>query len=125
MAKGTQLANQTAEILSDIRESTKSVIENILRIKEASADQAVALEQINQGLTQVASVVQTNAAAAEENSATSEEMSSLAVTLHEEVGKFKLKNSYKKSLYTARRPIKETDNVDIDLSDDESFMGKY
>jgi len=94
ISKGTQLTSQTAHILTDIRQKTKLVIDNILKIEEASTEQAVAIEQIRQGLNQVSSVVQTNAATAEENSATSEEMAAQAETLHEEVGKFKLKNNY-------------------------------
>lgn len=94
VSKGTQMTKQTAQILQDIREKTKLVIESIKKIEDASSEQAVAIEQIKQGLNQVSSVVQTNAATAEENSATSEEMSAQAATLHEVVGKFKLDNRY-------------------------------
>ena len=88
--KGTQLTAQTAQILQDVGKSAIKVVESVTKIEQASAEQASAIEQIKQGLTQVSSVVQTNAATAEENSATSEEMSAQAATLREEVGKFKL-----------------------------------
>ena len=91
VSKGTEITKQTAEILLNIRESTKLVIDSILKIDVASTEQAVAIEQIKEGLQQVSAVVQTNAATAEENSATSEELSAQAATLHEEVGKFKLR----------------------------------
>lgn len=91
VSKGSQLTTQTAQILLEIREKTKLVVDKIIKVEDASSAQAAAIEQIKQGLNQVSSVVQTNAATAEENSATSEEMSSQATTLHQEVGKFKLK----------------------------------
>ena len=88
--KGTQIAAQTAQILQEVAAETANVIESIARIEQASGQQAHAIEQIRDGLNQVSAVVQTNAATAEENSATSEEMSAQAVTLHQEVAKFKL-----------------------------------
>jgi methyl-accepting chemotaxis protein len=94
VARGTQLTAQTAQILQDIQEKTKFVIESIEKIENASVEQASSIEQIKQGLGQVSSVVQTNAATAQENSATSEEMTAQAATLYEEVGRFKLRNDY-------------------------------
>lgn len=90
VAKGTQLTAQTAQILQGVGKSTLKVTESFTKIEQASAEQAYAIEQMKQGLTQVSAVVQTNAATAQENSATSEEMSAQAVTLREEVGRFKL-----------------------------------
>ena len=49
-----------------------------------------AIEQINQGLNQVSSVVQTNAATAEESSASSEELDTQAQVLKQEVERFRL-----------------------------------
>lgn len=107
VSKGTQLTTQTAQILSDILQKTKLVIDSILKIEKASSEQAAAIEQIKQGLDQVSSVVQTNAATAEENSATSEEMAAQAATLHDEVGKFKLKKYYGNGLYATGAPLSE------------------
>lgn len=90
VAEGSQIASQTAQILRDVEEQAHKVVESIARINQASIEQASAIEQIKQGLTQVSSVVQTNAATAEENSATSEQMSAQAASLREEVGKFEL-----------------------------------
>jgi len=74
-----------------IREKTQLVIDSITRIEAGSSEQAEAIEQIRQGLSQVSAVVQTNAATAEENSAISEQMSAQASALHEAVGRFRLK----------------------------------
>ncbi|RKD33309.1 hypothetical protein [Lacrimispora algidixylanolytica] len=60
-------------------------------IEASSKEQAAAIEQINQGLSQVSSVVQTNAATAEESSASSEELAAQAQILKQEVNKFQLK----------------------------------
>ena len=90
VSRGVEITAQTAQILKDVGMNTLKVTESFSNIERSSADQASAIEQVKIGLSQVASVVQTNAATAEENSATSEEMSAQAVTLREEVGKFKL-----------------------------------
>ncbi len=125
VSKGTQITTQTAQILQDIREKTNLVIESIIKIDDASTEQAVAIEQIKQGLNQVSSVVQTNAATAEENSATSEEMSAQANTLHEEVGKFKLKNGYGRDNYAAITPIIEPIKEGPTFLEVTETLGKY
>ena len=125
VSKGTQITTQTAQILLDIREKTKLVIESIIKIDEASAEQAAAIEQIKQGLNQVSSVVQTNAATAEENSATSEEMSAQATTLQEEVGKFKLKYGYEKDSFASIAPLREPVKESPALLEVAASLGKY
>ncbi len=122
---GTQLTTQTAQVLSDVREKTKLVVENIIKIDDASAEQAAAIEQIKQGLNQVSAVVQTNAATAEENSATSEEMSAQATTLHKEVSKFKLNNGYEKNSFASIAPLREPVNEGPALLEVAASLGKY
>ena len=65
----------------------------IHEIALASEAQVQAMEEINQGLSQVSTVVQNNAATAEESSASSEELDSLAQALKQEVETFKLRDS--------------------------------
>lgn len=91
---GTAIAQRTAQTLLGVQEKANKVDESIVKIEQASNDQTMAIEQVKQGLAQVSTVVQTNAATSEENSATSEEMSAQAVTLREEVGKFRLDRSH-------------------------------
>ena len=100
VSRGVQITAQTAQILKDVGMNTLMVTESFSNIERSSADQASAIEQVKIGLSQVASVVQTNAATAEENSATSEEMSAQAVTLREVVGKFRLDDGYTDGGYT-------------------------
>ena len=125
VSKGTQITTQTAQVLLDIQEKTKFVIESITKIDDASVEQAAAIEQIKQGLNQVSSVVQTNAATAEENSATSEEMSAQAATLHEEVARFKLKNEYEKDSFASIAPLREPVKEDPALLGVAASLGKY
>ena len=125
VAKGTQITTQTAQILLNIRDKTKLVIESIIKIDDSSTEQAAAIEQIKQGLNQVSSVVQTNAATAEENSATSEEMSAQATTLHEEVGRFKLKNANEKNSFAYIAPLREPVKMSPALFEAAASLGKY
>ena len=90
VAEGTQIAATAAQILKSVEEKANLVNGSIIKIELASTEQTIAIEQIKQGLNQVSAVVQTNAATAEQNSATSEEMSAQAVTLKDEISKFKL-----------------------------------
>ena len=90
--RGMQITGKTEQALQDTTTNTQKVTESFAKIEQASTEQAKAIKQINDGLTQISAVIQTNAATAEENSATSEEMSAQALSLREEVGKFRLKD---------------------------------
>lgn len=89
---GTKIANETADMLSKIDKSSQKSASLVHSIASASSEQATAIAQIDQGVTQVSTVVQTNSATAEESAASSEELSGQANMLMEMVGKFKLKN---------------------------------
>ncbi len=125
VAEGSQITAQTARILQNIEEKSNLVNESIVKIDRASADQAIAIDQVKQGLTQVSSVVQTNAATAEENSATSEEMSAQATTLREEVRKFRLEDSYENGNLQHISLLKEIPDLKIPVSDSSYAFGKY
>ena len=88
--RGSQITVETAQILEQVGEETNNIVKSITQIEEVSGQQAKAIEQVVEGLSQVTSVIQTNAATAEENSASSEEMSAQASMLQSEVGRFKL-----------------------------------
>ena len=60
-------------------------------LSSGATNQSAAIEQINQGLSQVSSVFQANAATAEESSASSEELAAQAQSLKQEVNRFQLK----------------------------------
>lgn len=97
VSEGEALAERTVGLLIDVSEKAAMVEISIREIESASSSQAAAIEQINQGLSQVSAVIQTNAATSEESSAASEELAAQAQVLKQEITLFKLtreKESY-------------------------------
>jgi methyl-accepting chemotaxis protein len=90
---GTKIATKTAEALNEIVDGIENVANIVSEIAIASNEQASAISQINQGVMQVSEVVQTNSATSEESAAASEELSGQADLLREQTGRFKLKRS--------------------------------
>lgn len=88
--KGTKIANETAESLLRVVESTQLVTSTVGKISNAATTQAASITQVSQGIDQISSVVQTNSATAEESAAASEELSGQAFTLKNLVGRFNL-----------------------------------
>ena len=97
---GTKIANETALALNSIVDKIASVADLIGNIDIASNEQAAGIEQINQGILQVTSVVQTNSATSEESAAASEELASQAILLEDQVAKFKIQKMDKSILYS-------------------------
>lgn len=89
---GTKTANGTAKALEDIVVGISAAANLVGDIASASNDQATAIAQINKGIEQVAQVIQTNSATAEESAAASEELSGQADMLKDMIGKFKLQH---------------------------------
>lgn len=89
---GTQIANETADMLNQISESIQKSTDVVGNIATASNDQATAITQIDMGIKQVSTVVQTNSATAEESAASSEELSGQADMLKQQIEKFRLRN---------------------------------
>lgn len=87
---GTKVANETAETLNSIVENIQKAAKLVNNISALSNQQATSIVQIDQGITQVSTVVQTNSATAEESAASSEELSGQADMLMELVRHFKL-----------------------------------
>lgn len=90
---GTKIANETATALNSIVDGIAKAAAIVGNIATASNEQATGISQINQAIDQVAQVVQTNSATAEESASASEELSSQAELLKESVRKFKLKKA--------------------------------
>lgn len=79
--KGNQIANATAESLSEIVQAITKTSDLIVEITAASSEQAQGIAQINQGMVQLDQVTQQNTANAEETASTAEELSSQAEQL--------------------------------------------
>ncbi len=97
---GTKIANATAMALDNIVRGVAKAAHLVSDIASASDEQAIGVEQVNQGIIQIAGVVQTTSATSEETAAASEELSSQAEMLKKQVGSFKLKENNGSLAYT-------------------------
>lgn len=88
---GTKIADETAQSLVTVVESTRQVSSMVDEITVASRQQAEGANQISIGVEQISAVVQTTSATAEESAATSEELSAQAEMLRSLVNQFHLK----------------------------------
>ncbi len=89
---GTQMANATAATLDQIVAAIAKTTELVGNIAIASNDQATGIAQVNQGINQLAQVVQTNTATAEQSAAASHEMASQAEHLQQTIERFQLED---------------------------------
>ncbi|MGI6255171.1 MAG: methyl-accepting chemotaxis protein [Acutalibacter sp.] len=87
---GEELTKVTAESLAVVEDKTKQVVETMEAVAQAYREQAEKLSQISQGVDQIANVVETNSATAEESAAASEQLSGQANMMHRQVAQFKL-----------------------------------
>ena len=88
--KGNHIAESAMSSISDVLASMEEFSEISSNNATASRSQADMLKQIEDGIEQIAGVVQSNSATSEETSAISEELSAQALQLKEMVGEFKL-----------------------------------
>ncbi len=94
VARGTQIANSTAESLITVVNEVRSAASKVDMIADAAEKQAGAIEQVTLGVDQISSVVQTNSSTAVQSAAASEELSSLADLLKNLVAKFVLREEF-------------------------------
>lgn len=88
--KGNQITERTYASLMQVVEGMKTLALSIQDAVNNSSTQTEAMEQIEQGIDQIAAVVQNNSATAEETSATSEELAAQAAAMNEHISTFKL-----------------------------------
>lgn len=94
--EGMRLADKTAKVLHSAVDSAMQTTALITDISQATAEQAVYLEQASDGINQISAVVQTNAAASEESASASVELLARAAETKALVAGFRLKNSHDK-----------------------------
>jgi len=92
-ADGSKIANDTAQALDKIVGEIEQIATLVSGIASASNQQALGIRQINEGVTQVSHVVQSNSATAEEIAAASQELYSQAALLKETVNQYKLQKA--------------------------------
>lgn len=90
ITEGNEITAKTVSALQELIEGIRALAEAAQQSRELSAEQAVTMEQIQQGVIQIADVVQNNSASAEETSATSEELSAQSQNLKAMVEQFQL-----------------------------------
>ncbi len=90
---GVAIANETADILTKTVQDANETAAVISDISAVTKEEAAAIETIADGIGQIASVTQSNSASAEESAASSQEMSSMALTLDGLVNGFQLKKN--------------------------------
>ncbi len=91
VTSGSHIVAETAEALNSSVDVTNQTIQLINDIWTASTEQAIMIEQVNIGVDQISSVVQTNSATAEQSAASSEELNGQAAELQSLTSKFVLK----------------------------------
>lgn len=131
--EGYKIANETAEALSKIVSGVSDAVDIVGMIAEASAQQAVAIGQIDTGINQISEVTQNNTATAEETASASEEMAGQAQMLKGLIQQFRIKGAPQKMLKDPRpeKRIEErfasTESTDrnIEISLDDDSFGKY
>lgn len=87
---GSDLVSRSGETLDEIVSGVKKVGDMIAEIAAASQEQTTGIGQVNQALANMDDITQRNAALAEEASANSENLSSQAIKMNEQVQFFDL-----------------------------------
>ena len=122
---GMNVAEETSRALQEVVEKASAVNKRISEIAAGSAEQADKIEQISNGIEQIAAVVHNNSATAEQSAAASEELASQAALMKEQIGKFKLYDGSSEQEYYEQEsdaPIYE-EETEFVVSD--SFGEKY
>ncbi|NCC15662.1 MAG: HAMP domain-containing protein [Clostridia bacterium] len=109
--QGVSIVTETAATLDEVVKSADKSSRIIQFIANASEEQATSIAQVNIGVEQIASVVQTNSATAEESAAASEELSGQSLMLKELIGKFKLKGTKEISYGTMEFSVQDRPSV--------------
>ena len=89
--RGRELVGNVNASMEKTVELASYAISSMQQVAENSINQASAIEQLTTGVNQISAVVQTNSATSEESAAASEELSSQAVMMKQELQRFKLR----------------------------------
>ena len=89
VAESVKIANEAAEAIRNVTEKSAESAALVSSIAEASAAQAKALGQANDGISDISSVIQMNSATSEQSAASCEELSSQAAILQEQIAQLK------------------------------------
>lgn len=93
VAKGSQIAEETATSLNEIVDKSNTIRGLVKNISDASEAQAEAIVQVNTGVDQISAVVSANTSTAVGSVSASEELSSQSLILKNMIARFKLGDS--------------------------------
>ncbi len=106
---GTEIANRTANALTEIVEGIGKTADLVGEIAASSTEQADGINQVNEGVSQIDQVIQRNTAGAEEGAAAAEELSSQSAYMRDILSQFKLRGQAKRmpdaTKSPAQRPV--------------------
>ena len=88
---GNKVTKETNDAMQEVMAELDQIIQEVANIRTASDKQAVSVKNIKKGVEDINDVIQSNSAAAEETSATSEGLSASATTLNGLLEHFKLR----------------------------------
>ncbi len=90
---GRALATSTSKGLDGVSEKVGQLDDTVQKIAKASQSESVAVTQVDQGMEQISSVVQSNSATSEESAAASQELAGQADVLKKELDRFRLRQA--------------------------------
>ena len=99
--KGAEIAQETAGTLDEIIKNADVIVTEVATISDASNEQADEIKRVSVGVEQIASVVQSNTATAEESAATSEELSGQSGILRNLLAHFKINDDDSSENYSS------------------------
>jgi methyl-accepting chemotaxis protein len=84
--EGARISNEVTESLSGIIEQVRQLNGIVTEIAQASKEQSQGIDQVNQAVTRIDKITQSNAAGAEESASAAEELNAQAAELNQLVG---------------------------------------
>lgn len=102
--EGSKIANKTANALNKMVNQIEEITELVNNCASSSKEQEMAVNQVTIGISQIATVTQSNTATSEESAAASEELASQAEVFNNTVSSFKLKTTKVAQAYIGSRP---------------------
>lgn len=87
---GNKVADRAVASIETVVDGIREVAASSKELSTVSANQAMTMQEAEAGVNQISDVIQTNAAVAEQSSATSQQLSAQAVSLDSLIAKFQL-----------------------------------
>jgi methyl-accepting chemotaxis protein len=87
---GSEIVRSTSATLDKAVDGMEQIVSSVAKVQEASDQNVASLTKVNQGILQIADVVQDTSATAQESSAISEELLAQAETMNEMMERFKV-----------------------------------